>query len=100
MSEANRHAPFSITLVDFHDARELIRDPANAKDTQRVIAIYSQVSEKLYAVEVEANDAEIQAIRANLDRLLSLAQHGAAEALPAKAVELKSSFVKAYLVRC
>jgi hypothetical protein len=89
----------SITLVDFHDAMELILDPANAKDPQQVIGIYPQVSEKLHAVEVEANDAEIQAIRTNLDALLSLAQRGAVDALPAKAGELKSSFVKVYLVR-
>lgn len=57
-------------------------------------AFYSQVSEKLHAVEVEANDPEIQAIRANLDGLLSLAQRSAA-----KASKLKSSFVKVYLVR-
>jgi hypothetical protein len=31
--------------------------------------------------------------------LLSLAQRGAADGLPAKAGELKSSFVKVYLVR-
>jgi hypothetical protein len=89
----------SITLVDFHDAMELILDPANAKDPQQVIAIYPQVSEKLHAVEVEANDAEIQAIRTNLDALLSLAQRGAVDGLPAKAGELKSSFVRVYLVR-
>ncbi|MBK9714798.1 MAG: hypothetical protein IPO81_26380 [Kouleothrix sp.] len=89
----------SISLVDFHDAMELILDPANAKDAQQVIAIYPQVSEKLRAVEAEANDAEIQAIRANLDGLLSLARSGALDALPAQAGTLKSSFVKVYLVR-
>jgi hypothetical protein len=79
----NGFSMLSIALADFHDAMELILDPANAKDPQQVIAIYPQVGEKLHAVEVEANDAEIEAIRANLDRLLSLAQHGAADALPA-----------------
>lgn len=95
----NGFSMLSITLVDFHDAMELILEPANAKDPQQVIAIYPQVSEKLHAVEIEANDAEIQAIRINLDALLSLAQSGAADALPAKSGELKSSFVKVYLVR-
>jgi len=95
----NDFSMLSITLVDFHDAMELILDPANAKNPQQVIAIYPQVSEKLHAVEAEVNDAEIQAIRANLDGLLSLAQHDAADGLPAKAGELKSSFVKVYLVR-
>jgi len=95
----NDFSMLSITLVDFHDAMELILDPANAKNPQQVIAIYPQVSEKLQAVEVEANDDEIQAIRANLEALLSLAQRGAVDSLPAKAGELKSSFVKVYLVR-
>ena len=95
----NDFSMLSITLVDFHDAMELILDPATAKNPQQVIAIYPQVSEKLQAVEVEANDDEIQAIRANLDALLSLAQRGAVDSLPAKAGELKSSFVKVYLVR-
>lgn len=95
----NGFSMLSITLVGFHDARELIQDPANAKDTQQVIAIDPQVSEKLYAVEVEANDPKILAIRANLDGLLSQAQRGAADALPAKAGELRSSFVKVYLMR-
>jgi hypothetical protein len=95
----NDFSMLAITLVDFHDAMELILDPANAKDPQQVIAIYPQVSEKLHAVEVEANDAEIQAIRANLDALLSLAQRGAVDSLPAKGGALKSSFVKVYLVR-
>ena len=95
----NGFSMLSISLVDFHDAMELILDPANAKDPQQVIAIYPQVSEKLRAVEAEANDAEIQAIRANLDALLSLAQQGAADVLPEQAGKLKSSFVKVYLVR-
>ena len=95
----NGFSMLSISLVDFHDAMELILDPANASDAQQVIAIYPQVSEKLRAVEAEANDAEIQAIRANLDELLRLAQSDAPDALPAQAGTLKSSFVKVYLVR-
>lgn len=95
----NGFSMLSISLVDFHDAMELILDPANANEAQQVIAIYPQVSEKLRVVETEANDAEIQAIRANLDELLRLAQSGAADALPAQAGKLKSSFVKVYLVR-
>lgn len=95
----NGFSMLAISLVDFHDAMEQILDPANAKDAQQVIAIYAPVSEKLRVVEAEANDAEIQAIRANLDELLRLAQSGAADALPAQAGKLKSSFVKVYLVR-
>jgi hypothetical protein len=89
----NGFSMLSISLVDFHDAMELILDPANAKDAQQVIAIYSQVSEKLRAVEAEANDAEIGAIRANLDELMRLARSGATDALPAQAGKLKSSFM-------
>lgn len=95
----NGFSMLSISLVDFHDAMELIIDPANVKDGQQVVAIYPQVSEKLRAVEAEANDAEIQAIRASLDELLRLARSGATDALPAQAGKLKSSFVKVYLVR-
>lgn len=95
----NGFSMLSISLVDFHDAMELILDPANAKDAQQVGAIYPQVSEKLRAVEAEANDAEIRAICANLDELLRLARSGATDSLPAQAGTLKSSFVKVYLVR-
>jgi hypothetical protein len=78
---------------------ELILDAANVKDPQQVIAIYPEVSSRLATVEAEANDPEIQAIRQNLDRLLSLAQTGAADDLSVRASELKSSFVKVYLKR-
>jgi hypothetical protein len=95
----NNFAMLSIALVDFHDAMELILDAATDKDAQQIIALYPQVSERLKTVENETNDAEIQAIRQNLDSLLNLAQQGQTEALAAKAAELKSSFVKVYLTR-
>ncbi len=95
----NGFSMLSLSLVDFHDAMEQILDPATAKNPEQVLAIYPQVSAKLAAVEAEANDAEIQAIRANLDALRSLAERGATNALPEQASKLKSSFVKVYLVR-
>ena len=57
------------------------------------------MNEKLQAIEVEANDAEIQSIRANLDQLLTLAKSSAVAELPAQGDKLKSSFVKVYLQR-
>jgi hypothetical protein len=95
----NNFSMLAVALVDFHDAMELILEAANAKDPQQVVAIYPEVSAKLKIVEVEANDAEIQAIRHNLDNLLSLAESSATDELPARAGELKSSFVKVYLKR-
>jgi hypothetical protein len=95
----NNFSMLAIALVDFHDAMELILDAANAKEAAKVVALYPEISAKLNVVEAEANDAEIQTIRQNLDGLLSLAQKGTADELPAQAGTLKSSFVKVYLTR-
>lgn len=95
----NNFSMLSIALVDFHDAMELILTAADEKNPQKVIDLYPQVDEKLQAVEQAANDAEIQAIRQNLDAVLTLAQSSQLEALPDQAAALKSSFVKVYLKR-
>jgi hypothetical protein len=95
----NGFSMLSVALVDFHDAMELMLDAANAKDAAKAIALYPQVSEKLQAVEAETQDAEIQAIRKNLDALLALAKDGQNDKLPPQAEQLKSSFVKVYLQR-
>ena len=95
----NGFSLLAIALVDFHDAMEVILAAADANDAQQVIAVYTQVDEKLQAVEAAANDAEIQAIRQNLDALFKLAQDGKLDALSAQAATLKSSFVKVYLAR-
>jgi tetratricopeptide (TPR) repeat protein len=95
----NNFSMLAVALVDFHDAMELMLDAATAQDAAEVQAVYPQVSEKLQAVEAEANDAEIQAIRANLDELLHLAESGTVNAMPAQGDQLKSSFVKVYLQR-
>jgi Protein of unknown function (DUF2892) len=93
----NGFSMLSVSLVDFHDVMELILDAAQAKDAAKISALYPQVSEKLQAVEAEANDAEIVAIRSSLDALLALAKDSKTEQLPAQAERLKSSFIKVYL---
>jgi hypothetical protein len=95
----NGFSMLAVALVDFHDAMELMLDAANAKDQNKLITLYPQVSDKLKVVEAEANDAEIQAIRKNLDDLLGLAREARSDQLPAKGEELKTSFVKVYLKR-
>lgn len=99
MFKRNGFSMLSVALVDFHDAMELMLEAGNAKDAAKTVALYPQISEKLQAVELEAQDAEIQAIRKNLDTLRDTAQSGPADALPAQAEALKSSFVKVYLQR-
>jgi len=99
MLKRNGFSMLAVALVDFHDAMEKIITASDAKDTAGVIAVYGEVSEKLSAVEEIANDAEIQAIRMNLEQLLVLAKENNTDALSVKAAELKSSFVKVYLVR-
>ena len=95
----NGFSMLSVTLVDFHDAMELMLDAGNAKDAAKLQALYPQVNDKMKAVEAEASDADIQVIRQNLDALLKAAQDGQADALPQRADQLKSSFVKVYLQR-
>lgn len=95
----NGFSMLSVSLVDFHDAMELMIDAAHAKDGAKISALYPQVSEKLKAVEAEADDAEIVAIRNSLDDLLALAKDGKQDLLAAQAERLKSSFIKVYLQR-
>ena len=95
----NGFSMLSVSLVDFHDAMELMLDAAHAKDGAKINALYTQVSEKLKAVEAEANDAEIVAIRNSLDDLLALAKDGNHDLLAAQAERLKSNFIKVYLQR-
>jgi Protein of unknown function (DUF2892) len=99
MFKRNGFSMLAVALVDFHDAMELMLDAANAKDPGKLVALYPPVSDKLKAVEAEANDAEIQAIRKHLDELLTLAKESRTDQLAAKGDLLKSSFVKVYLKR-
>jgi hypothetical protein len=95
----NGFSMLAVSLVDFHDAMELMLDAAHAGDAVKINALYPQVSEKLKAVEAEADDTEIKAIRTRLDDLLAMAKDGKQDALAAQAELLKSSFVKVYLQR-
>jgi hypothetical protein len=95
----NGFSMLAVTLVDFHDAMELMLDAANAKDGARLQSLYPEVDGKMKAIEAEAADADIQAIRANLDALYKAAQAGETDPLPKRGDQLKSSFVKVYLQR-
>ena len=95
----NGFSMLSIALVDFHDAMELMLDTANGKDAAKTAGLYGPVNAKLQAIEAEANDPEIQSIRAELDVLNALAKEGKLDAMPAQADKLKTSFVKVYLKR-
>lgn len=95
----NGFSMLSVALVDFHDAMELILTAATDKDAAKVATLYPEISSKLQAVEVEANDDEIKAIRAALDDVLATAQAAQLDALPAKGDTLKTNFVKVYLKR-
>jgi hypothetical protein len=95
----NGFSMLALTLVDFHDAMELMLDAGNAKDAAQLQSLYPQVDAKMQAIEAEATDADIQAMRAHLDGLLKAAQDGDTESLPKRSDQLKSSFVKVYLQR-
>jgi hypothetical protein len=95
----NGFSMLSVALVDFHDAMEKVIEPADARNPSGVIAAYPEADTKLKAIEESASDAEIMVIRNNLDAVRRLAEEGKADLLPAKAAELKSSFVKVYLKR-
>lgn len=99
MFKRNGFSMLSVALVDFHDDMELMLEAAASKNADKLVALYPQVSDKLKAIEAEANDAEIQTIRKNLDALRTQADAKALDALPAAADALKTSFVKVYLKR-
>jgi len=89
--------PLSVALVDFHDVMEEVLDGANNKDASMVLEVYPKADEKLKAVEAISSEPGIKSIRANLDEVMSLAKENKAEELPAKAGDLKASYVKVYL---
>lgn len=95
----NHFSLLAVSLVDFHDSMEEILSPADEKNTAQVLSVYPTVDIKLKEVEAIENDAEIQAIRTNLEDLKKLAEQNKSQELPAKGAELKSSFVKVYLKR-
>ena len=89
--------PLSVALVDFHDVMELELDAANNKNAAKVLEVYPNADEKLRIVEAISSDLGIMAIRINLDDLMNLAKEDKTEEMPAKANELKASYVKVYL---
>lgn len=89
--------PLSVALVDFHDVMELVLDAANNKDAAKVLEVYPLADEKLKAVEAISSEPGIMAIRNNLDAVMVLAKENNAAELPAKAGDLKASYVKVYL---
>ncbi len=99
MFKRNGFSMLSMALVDFHDIMEEIIAAADEKDASRVISVYPKVNEALAAVEKEDSSNEIQLIRKNLDSLKQLAEENRSDQLSAKAAELKTSFIKVYLVK-
>ncbi|MBP9749442.1 MAG: DUF2892 domain-containing protein [Candidatus Pacebacteria bacterium] len=89
----------AVALVDFHDSMENVLSAADAKDASAVKNTYVDAGAKLRSVEETVNDAEIQAIRANLETVRVLAEKGTLDALPDAGAALKASFVKVYLAR-
>ena len=95
----NGFSMLAVYLVDFHDSMEKVISEADGKNPAGVIGSYNDANNKLTTIEEVASDDEIKAIRNNLEALLQLAKEGNTESLPAKAAELKSSFIKVYLKR-
>lgn len=95
----NNFSILAVSLVDFHDVMEKVIDAANKKDISSLNSAYIEADEKLKAVEIEANDKEIIAIRKSLEEIKSLALKWELDKLWDKAQELKSNFVKVYLKR-
>lgn len=95
----NWFSMLAVSLVDFHDVMEKVIASADAKDATGVMTTYIEANDKLSAIEVEANDDEIKAIRKSLEEVKSLAQENKMEGISEKAAELKSNFVKVYLKR-
>lgn len=93
----NNLLPLSVALVDFHDTMEQVLDAANNKDATGVMEVYPKADEKLKAVESINDESGIKAIRANLDAVLNLAKENKTAELPAKASDLKASYVNVYL---
>ncbi|MCX6822545.1 MAG: DUF2892 domain-containing protein [candidate division SR1 bacterium] len=99
MFKRNGISLLAVVLVDFHDIMEEIIAGADAKDVQKIISTYPRADEKLKEIELELNDAGIQAIRKNLDAILDMANNNQVDLLSKQAQDLKTSFVKVYLIK-
>ncbi len=89
--------PLSVALVDFHDVMEQVLDAANNKNTSKIREVYPKADEKLRAVEAISGEPGIKSIRSNLDEVMIMAKENKTEGLPAKAGDLKASYIKVYL---
>ncbi|MBP9817886.1 DUF2892 domain-containing protein [Candidatus Shapirobacteria bacterium] len=99
MFKRNGFSMLAITLTDFHDSMEKLIAAADAKNTADIISSYPETNGILIQVEEQLNDDSIKAIRKNLDDLLKLAQDNKVDELSKKAAEMKTSFVKVYLLK-
>ncbi|MFZ2151450.1 MAG: DUF2892 domain-containing protein [Candidatus Absconditicoccaceae bacterium] len=95
----NGFSMLAVTLVDFHDIMETIIEGADSKDTTKIISTYPIADEKLKEVEAELNDSSIQAIRKNLNIIFDMAKNNQLDLLAKQGADLKSSFVKVYLIK-
>lgn len=99
MLKRNGFSLLAVSLVDYHDSMEKVLDPSVAKDAAGVLAAYAEADEKMKAVEEQANDEEIQAMRASLEAVVTAARDNRIDELPDLGAKMKSSFVKVYLKR-
>lgn len=99
MFKRNGFSMLAITLTDFHDSMEKLITAADNKDPSQLIADYPESDNILKQVEEQLNDDSIKSIRKNMDELLNLAKENKVDNLSKKAGEMKSSFVKVYLVK-
>ncbi len=95
----NGVSSLATALVDFHDIMEKLIEASDKKDADDVLRVYEEANLALKTVEAEDNSESIKAIRLKLEELKTLASNKELEKLSAKAQELKTSFVKVYLIK-
>jgi len=95
----NGVSSLATALVDFHDIMEKLITASDKKDADEVLRVYEEANSALKTVEEEDNSAGVGAIRLKLEELKTLASNKELDKLSAKAQELKTSFVKVYLIK-
>lgn len=95
----NNFSMIGMALSDFHDAMEVAIEAGDEGKVEAVIAAYTEIDARLRIVEEMENDAEIQAIRKNVEALNLAAKNNQVESLAKLGADLKSSFIKVYLKR-
>ncbi|MFA7301670.1 MAG: DUF2892 domain-containing protein [Candidatus Shapirobacteria bacterium] len=99
MFKRNGFSMLAITLTDFHDSMEKLIEAADEKKPENIIKNYPESDNILKQVEDQLNDDSIKLIRKNMDDLLNLAKENKVDDLSKKAGEMKTSFVKVYLIK-